>query len=39
LPVIEKTREEVRQGISDEEIETLKKVLTKITQNLEKDNG
>ena len=39
LPVIEKTREEVRQGISDEEIEILKKVLTKITQNLEKDNG
>ena len=25
--------------VSDEEIETLKKVLTKITQNLEKDNG
>ena len=39
LPVMEKTREEVRQGISDKEIETLKKVLTRITYNLENDNS
>jgi len=36
---MEKTREEVRQGISDKEIETLKKVLTRITYNLENDNS
>ena len=34
LPVMEKTRKELRLGISDKEIETIKVVLTKIYNNL-----
>ena len=39
VPIMGKTREEVRQGISDKEIETFKKVLIKINQNLDSNNG
>ena len=39
VPIMEKTREEVRQGISDKEIETFKKVLIKVNQNLDSNNG
>ena len=35
LPIMEKTREEVRKDISDQDIETFKKVLSKIIVNLE----
>ena len=35
VPIMEKTREEVRQGISDKEIETFKKVLIRVNQNLD----
>ena len=35
LPIIEKTREEVRKNISDQDIETFKKVLSSIIVNLE----
>ena len=35
LPIMEKTREEVRKDISDQDIETFKKVLTSIIVNLE----
>ena len=40
LPIMEKTREEVRKDISDQDIETFKKVLSSIIVNLEdeKDN-
>ena len=34
LPIMEKTREEVRGQIPEEDIETFKHVLTKIIQNL-----
>ena len=34
LPIMEKTREEVRGEIPEEEIETFKNVLTKIIKNL-----
>ena len=39
VPIMEKTREEVRQGISDADIETFKKVLIKVNQNLDSENG
>ena len=35
LPIMEKTREEVRKDISDQDIETFKKVLSCIIVNLE----
>ena len=35
LPIMEKTREEVRKDISDQDIETFKKVLSRIIVNLE----
>ena len=35
LPIMEKTREEVRKNISDQDIETFKKVLSSIIVNLE----
>ena len=35
LPIMEKTREEVRKDISDQDIETFKKVLSSIIMNLE----
>ena len=35
LPVMEKTREQVRKDISDQDIETFKKVLSSIIVNLE----
>ena len=35
LPIMEKTREEVRKDISDQDIETFKKVLSSIIVNLE----
>ena len=34
LPVMEQTRNELRTGINDQEIETLKTILTKIYNNL-----
>jgi hypothetical protein len=34
LPIMEKTREEVRGEIPDEEIEIFKNVLSKIIKNL-----
>jgi DNA-binding MarR family transcriptional regulator len=34
LPVIEETRDELRSGISDKEIESLITVLTKVYRNL-----
>ena len=34
LPIMEKTREEVRKGISNKDIETFKVVLSKILENL-----
>tara|TARA_Y100001970_G_C14216779_1_gene850147 strand:- start:1614 stop:2063 length:450 start_codon:yes stop_codon:yes gene_type:complete len=34
LPVMEQTRNELRTGINDQEIETLKNILTKIYNNL-----
>ena len=36
LPIMEKTKEEVRGEIPEEEIEVFKKVLSKIIQNLNK---
>ena len=36
LPIMEKTREEVRGKIPEEEIEVFKKVLSKIIENLNK---
>ena len=35
LPIMEKTREQVRKDISDQDIETFKKVLSSIIVNLE----
>ncbi len=35
LPIMEKTREEIRKDISDQDIETFKKVLSSIIVNLE----
>ena len=35
LPIMEKTREEVRKNISDQDIETFKRVLSNIIVNLE----
>ena len=35
LPIMEKTREEVRKDIADQDIETFKKVLSSIIANLE----
>ena len=37
LPIMEKTREEVRGDISEDQIDTFKKVLSKIIQNLDVD--
>ena len=34
LPVMKQTRDELRSGVSDEEIDSLKAVLTKIYRNL-----
>ena len=34
LPIMEQTRDELRSGVSDEEIDSLKAVLTKIYRNL-----
>jgi len=34
MPVIEQTRDELRSGISDKEIDSLKTVLTKLYKNL-----
>ena len=39
VPIMEKTREEVRNGISDVDIETFKRVLIRINQNMDSDNG
>jgi len=36
LPIMEKTREEVRGKIPEEEIEVFKNVLSKIIENLNK---
>jgi len=37
LPIMEKTREEVRGDISEDQIDTFKKVLSEIIQNLDVD--
>ena len=39
VPIMEKTRKEVKFGISDEDIETFKKVLIMINQNMDSNNG
>ena len=39
VPIMEKTREEVRQGISDSEIDAFKRVLLQINKNLNPENG
>ena len=39
VPIMEKTREEVRQGISDSEIDTCKRVLIQINKNMNPENG
>ena len=39
LPVMEKTREEVKKNIPDEDIEIFKNVLSSIIHNLENDKG
>ena len=39
VPIMEKTREEVRQGISDSEIDTFKRVLIQINKNMNPKNG
>ena len=39
LPVMEKTREEVKKNISDEDIEIFKNVLSSIIVNLEDEKG
>jgi len=38
VPIMEKTREEVRQGISDSEIDTFKRVLIQINKNMNPEN-
>ena len=39
VPIMEKTREEVRQGISDSEIDAFKRVLIQINKNMNPENG
>ena len=39
LPVMEKTREEVKKNIPDEDIEIFKNVLSRIIINLENEKG
>ena len=39
VPIMEKTREEVRQGISDSEIDAFKRVLIQINKNMNPKNG
>ena len=39
VPIMEKTREEVRQGISDSEIDAFKRVLIQINKNMSPENG
>jgi DNA-binding MarR family transcriptional regulator len=39
LPVMEKTREEVKKNIPDEDIEIFKNVLSSIIINLENEKG
>ena len=39
VPIMEKTREEVRQGISDSEIDAFKRVLIQINKNMNSENG
>jgi len=39
LPVMEKTREEVREHITDDDIEIFKNVLIQINRNLDEDIG
>ena len=39
VPIMEKTREEVRQGISDSEIDAFKRVLIQINKNMNSNNG
>ena len=39
VPIMEKTREEVRQGISDSEINAFKRVLIQINKNMNPENG
>ena len=39
IPIMEKTREEVRQGISDSEIDSFKRVLIQINRNMNPKNG
>ena len=39
VPIMEKTREEVRQGISDSEINAFKRVLIQINKNMNSENG
>ena len=39
LPLMEKTREEVKKNIPDEDIEIFKNVLSSIIHNLENDKG
>ena len=39
LPIMEKTREEIRKDISDQDIETFKKVLSSIIVNLEDEKN
>ena len=36
VPIMEKTREEVRQGISDSEIDLFKRVLVQINKNMKR---
>ena len=39
VPIMEKTREEVRQGISESEIDAFKRVLVQINKNMNSENG
>ena len=39
VPIMIQTREEVRQGISDSEIEIFKRVLIQINKNINSKNG
>ncbi|HJL79310.1 MAG TPA: MarR family transcriptional regulator, partial [Candidatus Marinimicrobia bacterium] len=39
VPIMEKNREEVRQGISDSEIDAFKRVLIQINKNMNPENG
>ena len=39
LPIMEKTREDIRKDISDQDIETFKKVLSSIIVNLEDEKN